>query len=36
VHFTPDGYRKSAGEFLRTLIPVIEKLRAPRDVVSHD
>lgn len=36
VHFTPDGYRKSAGEFLRTLIPAIEKLRAPRDVVSHD
>jgi lysophospholipase L1-like esterase len=36
VHFTPDGYRKSAGEFLRTLLPVIEKLRAPRDVVSHD
>jgi lysophospholipase L1-like esterase len=36
VHFTPDGYRKSAGEFLQTLVPIIEKLRAPRDVVSHD
>jgi lysophospholipase L1-like esterase len=36
VHFTPDGYRKSAGQFMQTLLPIIEKLRAPRDVVSHD
>ena len=36
VHFTVDGYKKSAGEFLNTLIPVIRELRARSNVVSYN
>jgi lysophospholipase L1-like esterase len=30
IHFTPEGYRRSADQFLDTLIPIIEKVRAER------
>ncbi len=36
VHFTVEGYKKSAGEFLNTLIPVIRELRARSNVVSYN
>jgi lysophospholipase L1-like esterase len=36
VHFTAEGYKKSAEQFLNVLIPVIEKVRAGGDVVSND
>ena len=35
VHFTVDGYKKSAGEFLNTLIPIIRELRSRSNVVSN-
>jgi hypothetical protein len=28
IHFTAEGYRRSADQFLETLVPVIEKVRA--------
>ena len=36
VHFTAEGYKKSAGEFLNTLIPVIEKLRVGANAVPNN
>jgi hypothetical protein len=36
VHFTAEGYRKSAAEFLNTLIPVIEKVRVSANAVSNN
>jgi lysophospholipase L1-like esterase len=36
IHFTIAGYKKSAAEFLNTLVPVIEKLRSRPDAVSND
>lgn len=36
VHFTAEGYRKSAEQFLNTLIPVIEKVRVGANVVPND
>jgi lysophospholipase L1-like esterase len=36
VHFTIEGYRKSAGEFLNTLIPVIEKVRVSANAVPNN
>jgi lysophospholipase L1-like esterase len=36
VHFTVEGYKKSAEQFLTVLIPVIEKVRAGADVVSNN
>jgi len=36
VHFTAEGYKKSAGEFLNTLIPVIEKLRVGANVIPNN
>jgi lysophospholipase L1-like esterase len=36
VHFTFEGYKKSADQFLRTLIPVIEKVRVGANVISHN
>jgi hypothetical protein len=35
VHLTPEGYRRSAVEFLSTLIPVIEKVPLGDDAISH-
>jgi lysophospholipase L1-like esterase len=36
VHFTIEGYKKSADHFLQTLIPVIEKVRVGANAVSHN
>jgi lysophospholipase L1-like esterase len=36
VHFTIQGYKKSAEGFLKTLIPVIEKVRVGANVISHN
>jgi hypothetical protein len=36
VHLTLEGYRKSAGEFLNTLIPVIEKVRLSANAVPNN
>jgi lysophospholipase L1-like esterase len=36
VHFTIEGYKKSAGEFLTTLIPVIEKVRVGANAVPNN
>jgi lysophospholipase L1-like esterase len=36
VHFTAEGYRKSAEQFLNTLIPVIEKVRVGANAVSNN
>ena len=36
VHFTIAGYRKSAEQFLNTLIPVIEKVRVGENAVSNN
>ena len=36
VHFTLEGYKKSADQFLRTLIPVIEKVRLGANVISRN
>jgi lysophospholipase L1-like esterase len=36
VHFTIEGYKKSAGEFLNTLIPVIEKVRVSANAVPNN
>ncbi len=36
VHFTIEGYKKSADQFLNTLIPVIEKVRVGANVVSNN
>lgn len=36
VHFTVEGYKKSAGEFLNTLIPIIRELRTRSNVVSNN
>jgi lysophospholipase L1-like esterase len=36
VHFTAEGYKKSAEQFLNVLIPVIEKVRVGADVVSNN
>jgi lysophospholipase L1-like esterase len=36
VHFTIEGYKKSAGEFLNTLVPIIRELRARSNVVSNN
>jgi len=36
VHFTIEGYKKSASEFLNVLIPVIKELRARSNVVSNN
>ena len=36
VHFTIAGYKKSAGEFLNTLIPIIEKVRVGANVIPNN
>ena len=36
VHFTIEGYKKSADQFLSTLIPVIEKVRVGANVISNN
>jgi lysophospholipase L1-like esterase len=36
VHFTAEGYKKSAEQFLTTLIPVIEKVRVGANVIPND
>jgi lysophospholipase L1-like esterase len=36
VHFTAEGYKKSAEQFLNTLIPVIEKVRVGANAVSNN
>jgi lysophospholipase L1-like esterase len=36
VHFTVEGYKKSAAEFLNTLIPIIRELRSRSNVVSNN
>jgi lysophospholipase L1-like esterase len=36
VHFTIEGYRKSADQFLNTLIPVIEKVRVSANAVPNN
>jgi lysophospholipase L1-like esterase len=36
VHFTIEGYKKSAEQFLTTLIPVIEKVRVGANAVSNN
>jgi lysophospholipase L1-like esterase len=36
VHFTIEGYRKSAEQFLNTLIPVIEKVRLGENAVPNN
>jgi lysophospholipase L1-like esterase len=36
VHFTGEGYKKSAEQFLNTLIPVIEKVRVGANAVSNN
>jgi lysophospholipase L1-like esterase len=36
VHFTGEGYKKSAEQFLNTLIPVIEKVRAGANVIPNN
>jgi lysophospholipase L1-like esterase len=36
VHFTVAGYKKSAEQFLNTLIPVIEKVRVGENAVPND
>jgi lysophospholipase L1-like esterase len=36
VHFTAEGYRRSAEEFLNTLTPMIEKVRAASNAVSNN
>jgi lysophospholipase L1-like esterase len=35
VHFTAEGYRKSAEQFLNTLIPLIEKVRVGANVIPN-
>lgn len=35
VHFTLDGYRYTAAEFVKVLLPVIEQIRKSGDVVSN-
>ena len=36
VHLSVEGYKKSAGEFLNTLIPIIRELRSRSNVVSYN
>jgi lysophospholipase L1-like esterase len=36
LHFSRDGYKQSAEQFLSVLIPTIEKIRAQVDVVSNN
>jgi hypothetical protein len=36
VHFTTEGYKKSAEQFLDTLIPVIEKVRVGENAMSNN
>jgi len=36
VHFTTEGYKKSAEQFLDTLIPVIEKVRVGENVIPNN
>ncbi len=36
VHFTIEGYKKSADQFLDALIPVIEQVRAGASVISNN
>jgi lysophospholipase L1-like esterase len=36
VHFTAEGYKKSAEQFLNTLIPVIEKVRVGANAVPNN
>jgi lysophospholipase L1-like esterase len=35
VHFTMEGYRQTAAQFLKVLLPVIERVRQSDDVVSN-
>lgn len=35
VHFTVQGYKKSADQFLNTLIPIIEKVRVGANVIPN-
>lgn len=35
VHFTMEGYRQTAAQFLKVLLPVIEQVRQSDDVVSN-
>ena len=36
VHFSIEGYKKSAEQFINTLIPVIEKVRVGTNVISNN
>jgi lysophospholipase L1-like esterase len=36
VHFTAEGYRRSAAELINTLIPMIEKVRVGANAVSNN
>jgi lysophospholipase L1-like esterase len=36
VHFTAEGYKKSAEQFLNTLVPLIEKVRVGANAVSNN
>ena len=36
VHFTAEGYKKSAEQFLNTLVPLIEKIRVGANAVSNN
>ena len=36
VHFTIEGYKKSADQFLNTLIPIIEKVRVGANVIPNN
>jgi lysophospholipase L1-like esterase len=36
VHFSTEGYRRSAGELLKVLIPMIEKVRVGANAVSNN
>ncbi len=36
VHFTAEGYKKSAEQFLNTLIPMIEKVRVGANAIPND
>ena len=35
VHFTMEGYRQTAAQFLKVLLPLIEQVRQSDDVVSN-
>ena len=36
VHFTAEGYKRSAEQFLNVLLPMIEKVRVGGNVISNN